>query len=786
MAAYLYMPSPPFRFLRDPVSQPPTPDLSEASSNPWLPFDGRLEYEWVHYHYIRLQSLANDIQHGLDLWRATVAKHQTEDNDYDGVPWKNTKDMYNTIDSIAAGGVGWKTYQFSYNRPKPTRTLPQWMQDTYELNVRDVLSIFEEQLASKEFDGQFDYVPYEEYNKNGSHIYSNLMSGTWASRQADMISQDENLLGSMFVPIVASSDKTTVSVATGSQEYYPVYASLGNITNTACHAHGNGVVPIAFLLILKVFKRASTSKNDQNTKSFVRQLYHSCLALVFQPLKPYMMSPIVLKCLDGHFHRTIFGLGPYIANYPEQVWLSGIVSNWCPKCDALPSDLDGPESHQCSHEKTDLLINTFDHNVLWDNFGIRHNIVPYTHSFPHADIHELLAPDLLHQLIKGVFKDHIIEWVLAYVHKTHGGNSALDIIEDIDQWISAVPIFPGLCWFADGHDFKQWMGNDSKALMKVFLAAIASYVPLAMVRSVAAFMDACYIAQCVETYCKLCVIFVETGVCSLLSMPRQHALKHFHHAIHLFGSPNGLCSSIMESKHIKSVKDTWRQSSRYHALAQMLRTLKHMDKMMALHQHLEAGGFLQGFGFPFPSNCVDTSNHASNVPTLEESEEPEDGDAIRILGNTQDVSEFDIRLATRPHTSDYSLFWLSECGYPPGLLALAVHIKQPNFPLVFTQFLSKTLHPDKPTMLEECPTFDGAIKVHHSATATFYAPSDLSGSGGLWRELIQSTPSFYGHPHHDTVFVVTDDSHPGMDGMEIGRVLLFFSFKYQRKRLACA
>jgi Plavaka transposase len=57
--------------------------------------------------------------------------------------------------------------------------------------------------------------------------------------------------GSMYVPIIAGSDKTTVSVGTGGQEYHPVYASLGNITNTARRGHGNGVVPVAFLPIPK-------------------------------------------------------------------------------------------------------------------------------------------------------------------------------------------------------------------------------------------------------------------------------------------------------------------------------------------------------------------------------------------------------------------------------------------------------------------------------------------------------------------------------------------------------
>ena len=39
----------------------------------------------------------------------------------------------------------------------------------------------------------------------------------------------------------------------------------------------------------------------------------------------------VVKCPDGHYRRAIFSLGPYIADYPEQVWLGGTVLNWCPK-----------------------------------------------------------------------------------------------------------------------------------------------------------------------------------------------------------------------------------------------------------------------------------------------------------------------------------------------------------------------------------------------------------------------------------------------------------------------
>ena len=53
----------------------------------------------------------------------------------------------------------------------------------------------------------------------------------------------------MFVPIVLGSDKTTVSVATGHNQYWPVYMSIGNIHNNVRRAHHNGVVLLGFLAI---------------------------------------------------------------------------------------------------------------------------------------------------------------------------------------------------------------------------------------------------------------------------------------------------------------------------------------------------------------------------------------------------------------------------------------------------------------------------------------------------------------------------------------------------------
>ena len=55
-----------------------------------------------------------------------------------------------------------------------------------------------------------------------------------------------------------------------------------------------------------------------------------------------------------------------------------------------------------------------------------------TEAFPRADIHELLSPDLLHQVIKGTFKDHIVTWIHKYLELIHGERGANEIMDEID------------------------------------------------------------------------------------------------------------------------------------------------------------------------------------------------------------------------------------------------------------------------------------------------------------------------------------------------------------------
>ena len=79
---------------------------------------------------------------------------------------------------------------------------------------------------------------------------------------------------------------------------------------------------------------------------------------------------------------------------------------------------------------------SFTHNSIGFSQGFQtktHATQPFTEHFPNANIYELITPDLLHQLIKGVFKDHLVKWVCEYFEHEHGKSKANSILDEIDR-----------------------------------------------------------------------------------------------------------------------------------------------------------------------------------------------------------------------------------------------------------------------------------------------------------------------------------------------------------------
>lgn len=113
-----------------------------------------------------------------------------------------------------------------------------------------------------------------------------------------------------------------------------------------------------------------------------------------------------------------------------------------------PSDDLEQEAVSRTQKLTDQLAEFHELGELWKRFGIIGDIVvcadfciakrlltyikPFTSDFPRADINELISPDILHQLIKGGFKDHLVSWIEELIYSTHTKKEAKQILAEID------------------------------------------------------------------------------------------------------------------------------------------------------------------------------------------------------------------------------------------------------------------------------------------------------------------------------------------------------------------
>ena len=122
---------------------------------------------------------------------------------------------------------------------------------------------------------------------------------------------------------------------------------------------------------------------------------------------------------------------------------------------------------------------------------------------------------------------------------------------------------------------------------------------------------------------------------------------------------------------------------------------------------------------------------------------------------------------------------------------IAIEIGQPDFANLIRQFIHDQKHPvsdsNTDTSLVDLPSmFYGKITIYPSAVSTFYAPSDISGVGGMRKEWICAVESWRNGPGcYDTVFVNTNHTAEGMRSLDVVRMRLFFSFSHAGVQYPC-
>ena len=131
------------------------------------------------------------------------------------------------------------------------------------------------------------------------------------------------------------------------------------------------------------------------------------------------------------------------------------------------------------------------------------------------------------------------------------------------------------------------------------------HVPPEMVWAVSTFLDFTYLVRrqvisanvlqwvkkTVENFHEYRKIFKAVGIVDDFNLPRQHVIVHYPRFIQQFGAPNGLCTSITESKH-KHVKTAYKHTNRVAPVEQMTKYSERMDKMSAQYTEYQRRGML--------------------------------------------------------------------------------------------------------------------------------------------------------------------------------------------------
>ncbi|OCH83919.1 hypothetical protein OBBRIDRAFT_815665 [Obba rivulosa] len=177
---------------------------------------------------------------------------------------------------------------------------------------------------------------------------------------------------------------------------------------------------------------------------------------------------------------------------------------------------------------------------------------------PHANIFHSLRPDILHQLHKGVFKDHIVLWATIC---TEGGKL------EVDRHFRAMPKHPKLRHFKKGIlPVSQWTRTKYKNMEKVFLSVL----------SVRAVLDFIYYAH------------FEVHLDDLLKQ-LEDAWNTFHHFKHIFchliqhyvtlirelRTADGYNTEGSERLHIEFTKTAYNFSNKKGYTSQMAMWLQH-------------------------------------------------------------------------------------------------------------------------------------------------------------------------------------------------------------------
>ncbi|KAI6018454.1 hypothetical protein BKA83DRAFT_4464902 [Pisolithus microcarpus] len=405
-----------------------------------------------------------------------------------------------------------------------------------ELWRRDPVECVQDLMGNPAFQNAMSYVPERAYtDANGENrIYDEMWTGNWWWDVQTKLPE-----GAVVAPVILSSDKTSLSQFSGDKKAWPVYLTIGNISkDVRRQVSAHATVLIGYLPVSKLecFQKKTRSLTGY-------RLFHHSMSLLLRPLADAGRHGRDMVCADGYLRHVHPLLAAYIADFPEQCLVACNKESRCLRC-LVESNKHG--------DLEDWASRIFD---------------PFWKDLPFTNIFACLTPDILHQLHKGVFHDHLVQWCMSIVGE-----------KEIDARFQAMTHYPALRRFKKGISLvSQWTGSEHKEMQRVFVGLLAGAVDdriLVVAHTTLAAMD-----ESLKTFHNHKDVLVELEVREDFNVPKIHSLQHYVASIRALGSTDGYNTEYLERLHIDYAKDGYCTSNKHDYMEQMALWLQCQEAM---------------------------------------------------------------------------------------------------------------------------------------------------------------------------------------------------------------